>query len=343
MTYKIGEEESKRYNALKALMCLFVLFIHAFGERYIGHLSGRPYWLFQITFVISRIICDCAVPVFMLISSVMLFAKPLRWWQNVKKKMRTLLVPYLVFNSLWIIVVLCGRFLSRKLGIAGLDIVNFDTKSPLGWLNAYLGYSGKPALTILWYVRDLFILNLLAIPLKKLVDWLPVPMLILTTALWFFGVPIPVLGAYSLVPFILGIYLVKYGIHLSDLDKKLNRYLVLIGFVGLLVADILLKRENIYVHNGFVICSVVFYLRLSGKLLRGRKIVDLIVPASFFVYLTHLFVYAVLKAVIGNSFYMYFATYFAFPLVALAVLLSVYYFLRRFLPGLLRAVLGGRK
>lgn len=343
MIYKIGTEESKRYNALKALMCLFVLFIHAFGERYLGQLSGRPYWLFQITFVLSRIICDCAVPVFMLISSVMLFAKPFRWWQNIKKKARTLLVPYLIFNSLWIIVVLCGRLLSRKLGIAGLDIVNFDTQSPLGWINAYLGLRGKPALTILWYVRDLFILNLLAIPIKKLVDWLPVPMLILTAVIWFFDLPIPVLGAYSIVPFILGIYLVKYGIHLSDLDKKLDRYLVLIGFVVLLVADILLKRENYYVHNGFMLCSVIFYLRLSGKLLRGQKVIDLIAPASFFIYLTHLFVYSVLKALIGDSFYIYFATYFALPVVALAVLLSVFYFLRRYLPGLLRVVLGGRK
>ncbi|MBQ3215958.1 MAG: acyltransferase [Oscillospiraceae bacterium] len=343
MIYKIGTEESKRYDALKALMCLFVLFIHGFSQQYAGKVSGTKWWLYQITFTVSRILCDCAVPVFMLISSVMLFSKPFRWWQNVKKKFRSLVIPYLIFNSLWIVVVLCGRFLSRKLGVGALDIVNFDTRSPMGWVNAYLGFGGKPALTVLWYVRDLIILNLLAVPIKKLVDWLPIPMLILTIVMWFVGVPIPVLGGYSLVAFIAGYYLVKYGLHLEDLDRKLKPCLMTAVFGALLLADILLKRKNIYVHNGFILLAVVFYLRFSSKLLRFEKPVKIIAPAGFFIYLTHLFVYVVLKALIGDSFYVYFGTYFLLPAVALGVLLSVFYLLRRFLPGLLTVLVGGRK
>ncbi len=64
----------------------------------------------------------------------------------------------------------CGRFLGRKLGIA--------------------------ALGLLWYVRDLFILNLLAVIIKKIVDFMPIPMLILTMTVWLAKIPIPGIGSF---------------------------------------------------------------------------------------------------------------------------------------------------
>ena len=342
MGYKIELEESRRYHILKALMCLFVVFIHSFSQQYNGRVSGSQWWLYQITFTVSRIICDCAVPVFMLISSVMLYAKPFRWWQNVKKKARTLLIPYVIFNSLWIVVALTGRYLSVKLGKPGLNVVNFDTNSVAGWLNAYLGFWGKPALTLLWYVRDLFLLNLLAVGIKKLVDRLPILTLILTIVWCAIDKPISVLGVYSVMPFVLGCYLVKYNIHMADFDRKLKGWLVASVFFVVLIVDILLRR-NIYVHYLFVLCSMVFYLRLSRKLLRIEKPFQIVGAAGFFIYLSHLFVLSVLKALIGDSFSVYFATYFLLPPVVTTVLLGVFYFMRRFMPGLLGILTGGRR
>lgn len=65
--------------------------------------------------------------------------------------------------------------------------------------------------------------------------------------------------------------------------------------------------------------------------------------AGFFIYLSHLFVLSVLKALIGDSFSVYFATYFLLPPVVITVLLGVFYFMRRFMPGRLGILTGRRR
>lgn len=342
--YLIDPAESKRYDALKVLMCIFVLVIHAFSTSIATVCLPSLEWAYQITFVLSRIVCDCAVPVFILISSVLLYAKPFQWWPNVKKKVRSLLVPYLIFNTLWVVLVFAKHILGKKLGIHVGNDVNLAAFSLFDWLDAYLGLTGdyKPILTVLWYVRDLFLLNLLALPLKKLVDFLPLPTLLAVVLLWVCDVPIPFIQPYSLVFFVLGYYLVRYDIHFRDLDRILNKYLVGAVFLALLVVDILLRSRIIPLHRVFLLVSVITCIRVSGLLCRFSRIIALIVPASYFIYLTHRFVYDIIEMVIPRSMAVYLVTYVCKPAIALASIVAVYYFLRRYLPGLLGVLTGGR-
>lgn len=343
MSYKIQKEESRRYDALKVVMCIFVLLIHSFSDKHPAEGGGYGF-SYACTFVISRIICDCAVPVFILISSVLLYAKPIGWWANVKKKCRSLLVPYLIFDSLWIVMLLCKHILVRKLGMQVEDDVDLTTWSLFDWLDAYLGLSGnfKPVLTVLWYLRDLFILNLLAVPVKKLVDLLPIPTLVLALAIWLLDIPTPGIQAYSLVFFILGCHMVKFGIHFQDIDRKADRYLLLTAYVILLVADIWLWRENAYVDRAFILVSVVFWIRCSGRMLRFDKAIRLILPATFFIYLTHRFVYVIMQMVLEKLVLRSFIVYVLKPSITLGALLAVFYLMRKLMPGVLSLMIGGR-
>lgn len=343
-TYVIEQGESKRYDALKTLMCVFVLVIHAFSTSIAAVCPPSLAWPYQITFSLSRIVCDCAVPVFILISSVLLYAKPFQWWPNVKKKVRSLLVPYLIFNTLWVVRVFAKHILGEKLGIRAGDDVDLAAFSLFDWLDAYLGLREgyKPILSTLWYVRDLFLLNLLALPIKKLVDRFPMLTLVVLLLLWVCDVKIPVIQAYSLIFFILGYYLVRYDIHFRDLDRMLNKYLVGAVFLALLVADILLRRQIIPLHRVFLLVSVITCIRVSGLLCSFPKTIALIMPVSYFIYLTHRFVYAIIEVVLPRSMTAYLAAYVCKPAIALAVLVGVYYFLRRYLPGLLGVLTGGR-
>lgn len=344
MVYKIQKEESRRYDALKVLMCVFVLMIHAFSDDFMDIGWDGVGTLYRFTFVVSRVVCDCAVPVFILISSILLYAKPFTWWGNFKKKCRSLLVPYLIFNSLWVVLMFVKHVLGQKLGIQAGDDIDFSTWSLYDWLDAYLGLTGdyKPLLTTLWYVRDLFILNLLAIPIKKLIDWLPVPMLVLTLVLWFGDIQIHGIQDYSIPFFIFGYYLVKYDIHLEDMDRKLHKYLVLAVFLLSMAVVVLQQRESVIVARVYLLAAVVFWLRCSRRLTRFGKVIGLILPASFFIYLTHRFIYAIIQVVIDGSVMVYLVTYVLKPVIALAVLLGVYYLLRRFMPGVLALMVGGR-
>lgn len=344
MTYQISNEESKRYDALKVLMCLFVLVIHAFSDKFLGAELGVFAPLYQLTFIASRVICDCAVPVFILISSVLLYAKPINWKTNLKKKCRSLLLPYLIFNSLWVLFMLCKHLLGQWLGIRAGDDIDFAAYSLFDWLDAYLGLTGdyKPLLTALWYVRDLFLLNLLAIPIKKLVDWQPVPVLILTVALWLCPWDLPGIQPYSLYFFIWGYYLVKYQIHLEDLDRKLGKYWLLAAMLLLAAAVTLLQRGVESVNRLYVLVAVLFWIRCSGRLLRFSRPIAVVLPATFFIYLTHRFVYAIIQMAVNDSVTLYLLIYVLKPVLSLGVLLGMFYLLRRFLPKVLAVLVGGR-
>ena len=344
MIYKIDKETSRRFDALKVLMCVFVLMIHAFSDDHMGLGWDGVGAVYRLTFILSRIVCDCAVPVFILLSSILLYAKPFSWWTNVKKKCRGLLIPYLIVNSLWVAMMFAKHVLGQKLGVRAGDDIDFATYSLFDWLDAYLGLTGdyKPLLTTLWYVRDLFILNLLAIPIKKLIDLLPIPMLGLTLVVWLCDIQIPGIQGYSLTFFIFGYYLVKYDIHFEDLDRKLNKYLVLAVYVLSLALVIWQQRENVLTMRLHLLVAVVFWVRCSGHLTRSGKLIELILPGSFFIYLTHRFIYAIIQVVIDGSVMVYLLMYLVKPAAALAVLLAVFYFMRRFLPGVLSLMVGGR-
>ena len=76
MNYRLDKDESRRYDAMKALMCVFVMVIHAFSDEITNHTTATGGLVYDITMIISRIICDCAVPMFILMSAVLLYAKP---------------------------------------------------------------------------------------------------------------------------------------------------------------------------------------------------------------------------------------------------------------------------
>ncbi len=341
MTYRIDKEESRRLDVLKVLMCIFVLVIHAFSDDYSPE-GGAYGILYGITFAVSRLICDCAVPVFILISSVLLYAKPFSFWSNLKKKCRSLLVPYFVFNTLWIATIAVKNILVPGAEEGGLDFTKFTL---FDWLDAYLGLRGeteyKPLLSVLWYVRDLFLLNLLALPIKKVVDWLPVPVLIATMTLWISGISIPGIGTYSLCFFVLGYYLVKYDIHVTYADRPWGKILIPVVYLLVLAVDILLERQLV-VNHIFVLISILFWARYSKFFIRFTKVTGLILPASFFIYLTHRFVYAGFQFFENGSVGVFLIQYLLKPPVALAVLLGVFYLLKRFLPRVLAVMLGGR-
>lgn len=344
-TYKIEPEESKRLNMLKTLMCVFVLMIHAFsssvGSQVMG--VGIAFFLYQGTFVISGIVCDCAVPVFILISSVLLYAKPFDWRTNIKKKIRTLVVPYLIFNTFWAIVVYAKYIVGEKLGITAGDGIDLAAFSVYEWLNAYLGlgYESKPLLSVLWYVRDLFLLNLLAKPIQRLVDKFPIPVFILTAIVWLFDFPTYFLQRYSLPFFIAGYYLVKYNIHIQDFDR-LNAKVVGLIYVVFLAVDVYLLRDTLVVHRLFILISIVMVIQLSKYAGRFDRIISRICPASFFLYLTHRFVYAVIQILLPNSLSVYLVAYFLKPVVALVAMTQMYYLMKRFTPKFLAVLTGGR-
>jgi len=97
--------------------------------------------------------------------------------------------PYIILNTFWI----CFYFTVQQVPLLGPYFSNPD-KYVAGWkifdyIDAYVGYMGYPLLYPLWFVRDLFFMNLLAVVIKKLIDRFPKTIFVILSTIWIFNIP----------------------------------------------------------------------------------------------------------------------------------------------------------
>lgn len=278
MLYEIDEHESNRITIVKGLLIVLVVFIHSYREE-VTFLEGNvilsvPVWLEWLKYTLSQVIARCAVPAFFLISSILLYRKEFTWKQNMVKKMNTILVPYLLLNSFWILFFYFAQFIE----FSDLYLVTPQSQigqwGLIGWLDAYFGnfIDEYPALYPMWFLRDLFLLNAAALLIKKCVDAFPRLVLLLIAAMWLLPIPIPLIGGtelsgQSVVFFILGYYVVKYDLHIRQLDAWRGSAFILLytGAVLLAVAT----REYVF---HYTICHITILIGIVGIARLSRRL-----------------------------------------------------------------------
>lgn len=197
-----------------------VVFIHAYATfSSVAVESDTPVWLENTKFIVSEIISRCAVPGFFLISAMLLYRKNWSWKTNCLKKLKSLGLPYIIMNGLWIGIFFIAHQLPFIKGFIDASnlISNFSE-----FVDAFIGYkSGYPFLYPLWFLRDLLILNILSLVIWKLIDRFCNLMLIASLLCWIFlqKTGLFFLNLQGIFFWILGGVLVKKNIKFDFLDK----------------------------------------------------------------------------------------------------------------------------
>lgn len=354
--YVITEEESKRIQILKLWLTIMVLFIHSYSEtvNFLGTSIELqvPTWLYWTKYVFSGAISGCAVPGFFFIAAILLYRKEFKWIENIKKKTKTLLVPYLILNTFWIVFfVLAPKigFLKPFFSNKGIDV---QTWGILDFLDAYLGInsSGYPILYPLWFVLNLMVLNLLAVVLRKIIDRFPRIIFICLMILMVKGINIAFcLNQTALVYFCLGYYFVKYERHLIDL--KINKIVLFITYIGIIIINCLTRETIIHfsVVNLTIVLGFVFFFVCTTKI-NNNKIEGFVLwlsKYSFPVYLFHEMATTMLKKIVTKVFptttFFQLVEYIGIPIFVFAFCIILSVMMNKFVPSLYALITGGRK
>lgn len=291
-----------------------------------------------------------AVPFFFIASGFFLFGKLAEnkdeggYLLEVKKRVRSLLLPYLLWSVVWfvflvILIVVCNYRKGDGLWATG----------PKGWENLQwlgLDFSSPPALGPLWYIRTLMIFVLISPVLMRIVIRIGRAFLVclyLLTLLYAyngFGLELGILEwtfpVYSLFYFSLGGFL--------QCRQSLNmhvkaKYAIAIAVVLFCVMVIIDKRGYM---GGDVIRHIFMPIFLYGV---WRRIPQVrwhrsIVTSAFAIYCIHPFVIKIWACSIGPANSMM-ATICEF-LTAVLVPMGVIAFLRQRFPIVTSLLLGGR-
>lgn len=195
-------------NYLRCISAVFVVFIHS--VNFFGYMNVNNS---NIVFNLLINLFNTAVPIFFLISGFLTFLKQdIDYKKHYKKKLRSLVLPYVI----WIIIYYIFNLL--------LNFLNLDPSNTLknaNFLKLFIGipfYTNPLLYAPLWFLRDLILLNILVPILDKLYKKINYKIIVLILLILLF-MPIP-LHLYQSLFFILG-GLIARNTSLKSLSQKM--------------------------------------------------------------------------------------------------------------------------
>lgn len=141
---------------------------------------------------------NTGVPLFMLISGFLFFQKEINWKTNLIKKMKRLALPFFIWSGFWVVIEFIGYLV-----LPG----RFENVLSGGLVGIILRLIGIPFLQgplygPLWYVRELFIISIIAPIIQKPLRKWPTVFALFAVSLWF--LPINSMFRQTVVLFIFG-------------------------------------------------------------------------------------------------------------------------------------------
>ena len=237
----IPADTSKRITALRFLLMVFVVFIHnnytakgvaeqfaEYGTQIVFNQSAFGRW---VQLFISDGIARCAVPLFFLFAAYLQAKKAARYGTLLKKRAKSLLVPYLLWMAIY-------GFYSARVRLIVLKIAPQFIRNPaatalswtpLDWVHKLFGYRlqqdgdlGLPELAgQFWFIRDLFILIVLSPLIRFCMKRFPIGFFALVSVPFLLAVPhVFVVRTQALFYYVAGLY---WGAYDLPLFEKIDR------------------------------------------------------------------------------------------------------------------------
>lgn len=304
-------------------LIILVTYAHSYGAIREGYSLLESGWdTYEILkILVSQTLVKVVVPAFFVMSGYLFFANVEKftkevYWQKIKRRIKTLLIPYIIWNLL------------MAVKQNSLEVNSFWT----------------PVNMPLWFLRDLIIVSLLTpiiyIGVKRLGWWIALILLpIYLTGLWAIQ---PDLNPYAICFFTLGAML---GIRKMNLVETCERFVkpACVFSVILMIAMVITYGTEAYM--GLMLCfrvtSMVVLFGLVGNSQQEQS--PLCVwgaEASYFVYLAHYvlffgFIDTMFFGLFGNSTASLCAHYLICPLIKATILVAVYWIYRMIRPKII--------
>ena len=328
----------ERIAILRPLLILGIVYVHTGGV--VDDISwqwSNPFEYLQAVF--RNGLFRASVPMLTLISGFLLFRACLDQAPKklFAKKFRTLVIPFLVFNLLFIAVMLpLEAFFgfSHYVKLLGSDLS--------GWLDRLFALRGNPYNFPLYFLRDMIVLVVLAPLFGLMLRRAPLLGLAAVSVIFFYDFDGSlVLRSTSAILFYIGGMAAIHRWNLLALDKYAKPFAVVI--VAACLASIALRSHESF----WLALTLPFLMWPAASLLHGTRIGQFAVrynKYSFFIFVTHAPVmYFGWQFILAYARFIPYPVYYVFaPALTVAFLIVVYRGLMRVAPAAFNFALGNR-
>ncbi|OFY44252.1 MAG: hypothetical protein A2X18_01175 [Bacteroidetes bacterium GWF2_40_14] len=315
----------------------------------------------NISYLITFIIAKIPTRAFFFISGFLFFYNVIKWDSEkyktkIKNRFCTLLIPYLFWNAFVTLILVVVHYLQLFPDLIAWDNPDFFSFKNISGMFWNLNGGGYPRLFPFWYIRDLMVVVVFSPLIWLMVRYLRLPGILIAAFIWvsdILGFNIAGIVGISTVSFFFfmsGAYFSINKINIISFSNKFF-YSSIVLYPLFVFAD-LMSRDmsfNIYIHNIGIIVGIIFMFNIVSAGINSGKLRNSLILASssFFIFAAHEpFLTFTRKVIIyfikPDTELLCFITYFVPAILTLGVMLSLFLFMRKFMPGLLCVITGGR-
>ena len=300
--------DSDILSRLRFPLAVVVVFIHSYGPAISKAALAQPFtsqWGYEVLRVaFSHSLGDFAVPMFFLIAGFFFFLSMQRWnWrlygQKMRRRVSTLLIPYLVWNILYV--------LHTTWPTLAPALIQGDWSGWLARLNRMGGWHmlwdsrtmpngvTTPVLVPTWFLRDLIVLDIMAPLLYCLIRrmrWVLVAVVsVLAICQWW--IPLHGFSSWSTLWFALG---ATFSIEGLSIKRTLRPWALPSAMAAVAMGVVVVWLE---MHGGrpqwirvlYIVPAMATMFNLCGWLMRKGCLQEHTWAArsTMFVYLSHVF------------------------------------------------------
>lgn len=357
----ISEDLSLRLSVLKFISIVAVVFVHA--NALDVPLKNGPLDLAQfraVEFIETLVtyLARFSMPLFLAISGLIYFCKPYNdsYFNFIKKKTKTILWPYLLWNTItiaYMFILELLPFVRKSLENTSIFIPAFGVRE---WISAYIGFQCEwmPFLYPAWFLLYLYFFFLIIPFLRKYFEKYPVLILVLSIINLIMISYRPfarLLGDCGPLHrtlvffafFTIGLAFLKYRTYFEHKATILTSGIL---FCGCVVFDLCIPQNLLHQKITMMPLSIflgVIFLFAFSKYLpclsdRTKKTMLFLSSFTFLIYMGHEFFLKMLKGIcfkmIMPNTALLLLLYFGIPLFVMTALVIIGMIMKKYLPWL---------
>ncbi len=367
---QISRVLSQKFRFYTFVCIVLLLFVHGYNlqETYLTPFSTVKEPLTFTAFfeyLVSNGLLRFRIPLLFMISGYIYALQDNKpYWERTKKRVMTLLVPYLLWSALGLLLTFVlqrNAYTYQFVLAAQLDQLG-DNRiyEEVGWWGVMERWLLAPVSFQLWFIIALFMYNLMYPFIRWMVVRYPWIWIGITAFLWLSYFNFIFIGGQGLFFFSLGVYLQKANFNIERKPKWLSLYICFLVYVASSVIKSFmafeLDPESV---NTFIALHMLHSITIVSGIVAIWYGADVVVKwciqqqwfiwlsgFAFFIYGFHApmisFLTRWLFSILDGFTYYRLLTYFLTPAIILAICVGVGLLLKKISPPTFRLLTGGR-
>ena len=351
MDHQISKQHlSEAITWLRFPLIFLIILLHCYSTV---RLPGNHEFYFKVIYPFSLWLGETGVPGFFFISGFLFFLSKKHYQQKLETRFRTLLIPYLLWNTLLLVLYILVYIAGYPQDINGKSIADYtliDYIRAFWDRGSYDDGNFVPILCPFWYIRNLLMMSVLS-PLFYYIIKYVRELFLMAVAIWWLMTPHNAFISQTILFFCLGAYFSILDKNPLEIFTKFKKTILLLcaiaAFADIVVHTIYVTPANLQIHRIALILNIPT-LFILADFCSQRNITSKLLPnAAFIVFSVHYPIVVIMRkacaAKLGDaSDLIHISLYFLCVLLATSLSLLIYIWLDKFCPKVKNILSGNR-